>query len=94
MVRQASFQVGDPAYLGENRIKVLGRFRIVGSEQQRVWVACCPDGHTVACDEADLQDIGAWSLARLQISREPERSKKPERSWKIRTAGGAENADL
>ena len=84
-----NFQVSDPAYLGEHRVKVLGRFRIVGDEQQRVWVEDLDDhGHTVACDEADLQDIGEWSLAQLQIDR------KPERSWKIRTAGRAENADL
>ena len=84
MVRKSrrSFQVGDPAYLGENRVRVLGRYRIVGSEQRRVWVEDIDDhGHTVACDEADLQATGEWSFAQLQIKA----AEASERSWKIRT---------
>ena len=85
MVRKSrrSFQVGEPAYLGENRVRVLGRYRIVGSEQQqRVWVEDIDDhGHTVACDEADLQATDQWWFAQLKI-RAAETS---ERSWKIRT---------
>ena len=86
MVRKSrrSFQVGDPAYLGEHRVRVLGRFRIFGdNDAQRVWVRDLDTvgEETVACDEADLQATDEWWFAQLQIKA----AEASERSWKIRT---------
>jgi len=78
-----SFQVGEPAYLGEHRVRILGRYRIVGSEQQRVWLTDLNTSgeETVAVDETELQSVDEWRLAQLQAKarREARREAKEKK---------------
>ena len=78
-----SFQVGEPAYLGEHRVRILGRYRIVGSEQQRVWLTDLDTSgeETVAVDETELQSVDEWRLAQLQAKarREARREAKEKK---------------
>ena len=67
MVRQTSFQVGERAYLAEHRVKVRGRYRLLGDQPQRVCVTDLDDhSYTIACDEASLQSVDSWRLDRLR----------------------------
>jgi hypothetical protein len=67
-LRRHSFQVGEPAYLGEHRVRVLGRYRLVGSELQRVWVSDLDTSgeETIAIDEDELLTPAEYRLAQLQ----------------------------